>query len=142
MGLGAGFKLKDLKDKEREKENIKEKDKGEKHKSKHKEKEREKEEDDPGHDANAPSGWTSILEDWFCNGGGSMAGAPRHSSAQHIPPAAAVPSTHDVSSGNIADRAVKEHKKGPYHPLIKHRMMGLYLTVFIHKDIRGLVQGE
>lgn len=136
MGLGAGFKLKDPKDKEREKDNIKVK--GEKHKSKHKEKEKD-DDDTPSYDVYAPSGWTSILEDWLCNGGGyttnaesltdssgSVFGSPRH-----------------LSTGNLHERvAAKEQWKGLYHPVIKHRMMGLYLTVYVHRDIRGLVRGD
>lgn len=31
---------------------------------------------------------------------------------------------------------------GPYELLIKERMMGIYLTVFVHRDILPLVQGD
>lgn len=126
MGLGAGFKLGDHK--EREKENIKEKDKSEKHKS------RLKDDDDSFYDLYASSGWTSILEDWLCNGVGCVAHAkvrgapvgPPSPGLQHLP----------------VDRTpAKEPGKGPYQPLIKHRMMGLSLAVYIHRDLRSLVRG-
>jgi hypothetical protein len=142
MGLGAGFKLKDLKDKEREKENIKDtKDKGERPKSKHKDKEKEKNEEDLSHDVYAASGWTSILEDWLCNGSGCTTDAKSSSlSATGTSPS---PPSKRLSTGDLHERvAGKEQWKGPYQPLIKHRMMGLYLTVYIHRDIRSLVRGE
>lgn len=136
MGLGAGFKLKDPKDKEREKDNIKLK--GEKHKSKHKDKEKV-DDDTPPYDVYAPSGWTSILEDWLCNGGGCTTSTndPDASSSS------AFSSPKHLSTGNLPDRvAAKEQWKGLYHPVIKHRMMGLYLTVYVHRAIRGLVRGD
>jgi hypothetical protein len=53
------------------------------------------------------------------------------------------PPSKQLSTGNLPERmAGKEQWKGPYQPLIKHRMMGLYLTVYIHRDIRTLVRGE
>lgn len=135
MGLGAGFKLKDLKDKEREKENIKEKDKGERHKLK---KEREKDDEDPSsNDAYAPSGWTSILEDWLCNG----VGLTTNKTASSLSSPGTPPAKHQSPGGQQRSSA-KEQWKGPYQPLIKERMMGLYLTVFVHRDIRNLVRGK
>lgn len=126
MGLGAGFKLKESKEKERDKENIKKDDKPERHKSK-------KHKSDEEDDADVHSGWTSILEDWFCNGSGisiNMTDPP--SGSGHY-------QTRHMSTGNIPHRV---SWKGPYQPLIKERMMGLYLTVFIHRDMRGLVRGR
>lgn len=137
MGLGAGFKLKDFKDKERDKENIRDnKDKGEKHKLKQKDK--DKDDEDLSLDIYAPSGWTSILEDWLCSGTKSSnlftAGA---SSSPPFPP------PKQLSTCDFPECVVgKEQWKGLYQPLIKHRMMGLYLTVYIHRDIRTLVRGE
>jgi hypothetical protein len=135
MGLGAGFRLKDLKDKERDKENIKDsKDKGDKHKSKQKDKDKDRDEEDASHDVYAPSGWTSILDDWLCNGSGCT------SNTKYSSPL--FPPVNHLSTGNLPERATgKEQWKGPYQPLIKHRMMGLYLTVYIHRDIRTLVRG-
>jgi hypothetical protein len=147
MGLGAGFKLKDLKDKERDKENIKEsKDKGDKHKSKQKDKEkdRDRDDDDLSHDIYAPPGWTSILEDWLCNGGGCTMNAKSSSLFEAgTSPSPLFPPPKHRSTGSLPERAAgKEQCKGPYQPLIKHRMMGLYLTVYIHRDIRTLVRGQ
>jgi len=148
MGLGAGFKLKDLKDKERDKENIKEsKDKGDKHKSKQKDKDKEKDkggcDDDLSHDIYAPPGWTSILEDWLCNGSGcTMNTKPSSLFEAGTSPSPPFPPPIHRSTGNLPERtAGKEQCKGPYQPLTKHRMMGLYLTVYIHRDIRTLVRG-
>ena len=125
MGLGA-VKLKEPREKERDKENIKKDDKPERHKSK-------KHKSDEEDDTDAPSGWTSILEDWFCNGSGI-------SIDMTDPPSCPGPrQTRHVSTGNIPDRV---SWKGPYRPLIKERMMGLYLTVFIHRDMRSLVRGK
>ncbi|KAI0073686.1 hypothetical protein K474DRAFT_170948 [Panus rudis PR-1116 ss-1] len=35
----------------------------------------------------------------------------------------------------------KGHEKGPYELLVKERMMGLYLAVFVHRDVKNLVRG-
>jgi|SRR5882762_4696687 hypothetical protein len=141
MGLGAGFKLKDPKDKERDKENVNIKDIKDKPKLKHKDKDREKNEEHLHHEVYASSGWTSILEDWLCNGIGSIANTkPSGLYASGSPPD---PPSNRLSGGNLHERvAEKEQWKGPYQPLIKHRMMGLYLTVYIHRDIRSLVRGK
>jgi hypothetical protein len=144
MGLGAGFKLKDLKDKERDKENIKEgKDKGDKYKSKQKDKDRDRDDDDLSHDIYAPPGWTSILEDWFCNGSGCTMTTKSSSLFEAgTSPSPPFPPPIHRSTGSLPERtAGKEQCKGPYQLLIKHRMMGLYLTVYIHRDIRTLVRG-
>lgn len=140
MGLGAGFKLKESKDKEKDKENIKKEEKIERHKSK-----KEKghaDEDLSSHDVYAPSGWTSILEDWLCNGSGCKTKATE-SGMSNSPPSPGLPPPKHMSTGNLPDHTSnKEQWKGPYVPLIKERMMGLYLTVFIHRDIRSLVRGQ
>ena len=139
MGLGAGFKLKDLKDKERDKEYIKDvKDKSERPKPKQKDKDKDKTEEDLSHDVYAPAGWTSILEDWLCNGAGCTSNIKLPTS-----PASAPSPSQYHSAGSDQERTIeKEQWKGPYQPLIKHRMMGLYLTVYIHRDIRSLVRGD
>ena len=126
MGLGAGFKLKEPKEKERDKENIKKGDKPERHRSK-------KHKSDEEDDADAPSGWTSILEDWFCNGSGIS------TNTMDSPPSPSPYQKKHMSTGNIPERV---SWKGPYQLLIKERMMGLSLTVFIHRDMRSLVRGK
>ncbi|KAH9945499.1 DNase I-like protein [Epithele typhae] len=62
-----------------------------------------------------PSSWSTILESWYCQ----CAPSP---DAPHQPINDALPTS-------------------PYELLIKERMMGLYLAVFIHRDARPLVRG-
>ncbi|KXN85863.1 Synaptojanin-2 [Leucoagaricus sp. SymC.cos] len=71
-----------------------------------------------------------MCEDWFCNGGGS---GFRVSS----------PTVADVSAPMpLMPRAPsKEPKKGPYQLLAKERLMGIYMAIYIHRDIRALVKG-
>jgi outer membrane biosynthesis protein TonB len=137
MGLSAGFKWHDKekeKDKDREKEKDKEKEKEkevERSKS-HREKEefkRRKEDDTPReHDLN---GWTAMCEAWLCNGGVTA----RNNASS--------PSVADVSAPKPLMRRTtsKEQKKGPYQLLVKERLMGIYMAIYIHRDVRGLVKG-
>lgn len=88
-------------------------------------------------------GWTSMLEDWFCNGGRTTApvqsellGSDAHSgNSDDVPMSPKAKSTGDLSSRMLSTQ------KGPYELLIKERMMGIYLAVFIKRDIRSLVHG-
>jgi hypothetical protein len=128
MGLTAGFKILD-KDRDKSKEfdkdhdkpnqKLKEKEKGIEYKP-HK-----LEEDSEG----PPTGWTSMLEDFLCNGGTSS----RNGS----------PSTAEIGLPRPLGRqkTVKEARKGPYQLLIKDRLMGIYMAVFIHRDLKPLVRG-
>ncbi|KAJ3565155.1 hypothetical protein NP233_g7820 [Leucocoprinus birnbaumii] len=129
MGLGAGFKWHErdkekekAKDKEKDKEKEHEKDKGvDRSKSR-----KEKEDTSREHD---PLGWTAMCEDWLCNaGGGARVNCP---------------STADVSAPKPLMRRVpsKDPRKGPYQLLVKERLMGIYLAIYIHRDIQGLVKG-
>jgi hypothetical protein len=116
MGLGAGLtKLIDKdKDKDRDRDEVP--------------RARRNPEDSP-HDI--PSGWTSMIEDWLCNGSGT---GTRINS----------PTVADVGSPKpLSPRlpAAKEPRKGPYTLLIKERMMGIYLAVYIHRDMVPLVRG-
>lgn len=117
MGLGAGFKLK-----EKEKESIAPID------------------SEPDL-ASIPYGWTAILEDWLSHAGGSN---PESSSIvgnkyrnadgelqSLIPP--------DLKRRVSTKAAVSQ--KGPYEILIKERMMGLYLAVYVHREVKHLVRG-
>lgn len=133
MGLGAGFKLMD-KEKEKEKDKDKEKEKThDKPRSKHKEKEKDESERARrnGEEHDISSGWTSMLEDWLCQGNAS---SPRTVS----------PTVADIGSPKpLSPRiSLKEPRKGPYQLLSKERMMGIYLAVYIHRDVRPLVKGE
>lgn len=121
MGLGAGFKLKD---KEKEKDRD---DKSElsRHRSKHSLHDSEKE-------AKESPGWTQMIEEWLCNASNSRS---RSSSS---------PGNSDISVPKPlqATRSVsKDLKKGPYQLLVKERMMGIYLAVYVHRDIRSYIQG-
>jgi len=134
MGLGAGFKWHE---KEKEKERPKDKDKD---REKEKEKEidklkdkvvdrsksrKEKEDMSQEHD---PLGWTAMCEDWLCNGGGTRIMSP---------------TIADVGAPKPLMRRApsKEPKKGPYQLLVKERLMGIYMAIYIHRDIQALVRG-
>jgi hypothetical protein len=128
MGLTAGFKILD-KDRDKSREFDKDHDKPN---QKLKEKERPEdlrphklEDDSEG----PPTGWTSILEDFLCNNGfSSRSGSP--STAEIGPPRPL-----------IRQKSAKESRKGPYQLLIKDRLMGIYMAVFIHRDLKPLVRG-
>lgn len=117
MGLGAGFRLKD---KEKELVSL----------------------IDPEPDlASIPYGWTAILEDWLSHAGGSNLGPsyitrnkPRKTDGESQSPI-----LPNLKRRMFTRAAVSQ--KGPYEILIKERMMGLYLAVYIHREIKHLVQG-
>ena len=117
MGLGAGFKLKD------------------------KEKEVISPIDSEPDLASIPYGWTAILEDWLSHAGGSnlessCATGNKSRKANSEPQSPAHPSL----KRRISTKAAVS-QKGPYEILIKERMMGLYLAVYIHREIKHLVRG-
>lgn len=120
MGLGAGFKLieKDDKDKER----------SSKHSVKDDTVKSKKNAEDLPYET--PTGWTSMVEDWLCHGGSC---GTRLSS----------PTPNDISMPKPLSPRVtsKEPRKGPYQLLIKERMMGIYLAVYIHRDLKSHVDG-
>ncbi|OAX37607.1 DNase I-like protein [Rhizopogon vinicolor AM-OR11-026] len=145
MGLGAGFRLKENhtkeKDREKEKGDDKEPEKLQHH-SRRKDKDRDevvrgwKSSDDLQEElvVQQPASWTSILEHWLCH------------RSQAVPPANGDPTLTDVTVPpkrySLHRRVtIKEQDKGPYVPLIKERMMGLYLAVYVHRDARDLVSG-
>ena len=67
----------------------------------------------------APTSWSAILENWYCH----------PSLLSPAPPVSDVKSQHDQS------------RASPYELLVKERMMGIYLAVFVHRDARQLVRG-
>ncbi|CAK5268597.1 unnamed protein product, partial [Mycena citricolor] len=70
-------------------------------------------------------GWTSMIEDWLCHG---VRGAS--------------PTPSDISSPKpLAPRSSPKDRRGPYQLLVKERMMGLYLSVYIHRELRPFVKG-
>ena len=128
MGLTAGFKILD-KDRDKSRELDKDHDK-----PNQKLKEKEKADDLRPHkleddSEGPPTGWTSMLEDFLCNNGiSTRSGSP--STAEIGPPRPL-----------IRQKSVKESRKGPYQLLIKDRLMGIYMAVFIHRDLKPLVRG-
>lgn len=117
MGLGAGFRPKD---KEKEPAPL----------------------IDPAPDlASIPYGWTAILEDWLSHAGGSNLGPsyitenePRKTNGESQSPVLPNLKRRMFTRATVS-------QKGPYEILIKERMMGLYLAVYIHREIKHLVQG-
>jgi hypothetical protein len=116
MGLGAGFKLKD------------------------KEKELASSAESEPDLASMPYGWTAILEDWLSHAGGSN--LDPSSFGRNSPHAGGDPHCVPVPAlkRRITTKAAVS-RKGPYEILIKERMMGLYLAVYVHREIKHLVRG-
>lgn len=119
LGLGAGFKLKD------------------------KEKEGLQEVEPPTAPSNS-YGWTAILEDWYSHAGSAHV-VDRRRGFRNVP---GIPNSPISSTTSMPDlkrrKSVKPppERKGPYELLIKERMMGLYLAIYIHRDIKHLVRGK
>ncbi|KAH9057862.1 DNase I-like protein [Lactarius vividus] len=140
LGLG-GFKLgSGDKDKDKDKEKDKDRDK---------EKDRETDVHEPSeplgerriskseHEEPVPhtSGWTSILEDFFVHGL-PIVGPGARAKEKHSHP--------DLGRAYLnadAKRRPVTGTKGPYEMLVKERMMGIYLAIFVHRDAKHLVRG-
>ena len=144
LGLG-GFKL-GTGDKEKEKDKDKDRDKD-------KEKDKDKDRETDGHETSEPlgerrisksdheepvphtSGWTSILEDFFVHGlpnvgpGARAKDKDSHSDLRRV-----------YSNADTKRRPVTA-TKGPYEMLVKERMMGIHLAIFVHRDAKHLVRG-
>ena len=73
--------------------------------------------DKPHDHHHSPTSWSSMLETWYCHQ--ALATAPDPNSKLPNDP----------------------QRTSPYELLIKERMMGLYLAVFIHRDARPFVKG-
>jgi hypothetical protein len=114
MGLGAGFKLKD------------------------KEKELISPADSQPDFASIPYGWTAILEDWLSHAGGSNF-EPQDVGGNRPRKANGEPQCPNLKRRISTKAAISP--KGPYEILIKERMMGLYMTVYVHREIKHLVRG-
>ncbi|KAG7089700.1 hypothetical protein E1B28_011355 [Marasmius oreades] len=123
MGLGTGFKLYDKDREDREKDD---KPRSLKHSYKEEAIKSKKSYEDLLHDS-PPSGWTSMIEDWLCHGGY----------------ATRTPETSEISTPKrLSPRfASKEPKRGPYQLLCKERLLGIYLAIYIHRDVRRFVLG-
>ena len=117
MGLGAGLKFKD-----KEKELLVPVDS----------------ELDP---ASVRHGWTAILEDWLSHAGGLNLGPPLVGGSN---PCRTDGEHQSFVTQNLRRRISTKSavsRNGPYEFLIKERMMGLYLAVYVHREIKHLVQG-
>lgn len=147
MGLGAGIKL-GVPDKEKDRDKSDDRD-HEKHLPhlqglKRKDKERDdasrgwKSSDDLPDEIvvnSHHSGWTSMLENWLCH----RTQANSQVQTEHVlKDVAASPKRHSLHRRVT----VKESEMGPYVPLVKERMMGLYLSIYIHRELRDLVEGK
>ena len=71
-----------------------------------------------------------MVEDWLCNGS-AFAARPKPTTLDISPPMA-------LSARTLS----KEPRKGPYTLLVKERMMGIYLAIYVHRDVKPLVRGE
>ena len=127
-GLGASFKLLD-----KERDKLKDSDERSstrpmKDKDRHLEVPKPEEHVYP---ENLALGWTSIVEDWLCNGGVAVTRMK-------------TPSTASIGFPQplIRQKSVKEARKGPYQLLIKERLMGIYMAIYIHRDLKSSVQGK
>lgn len=147
MGLGAGIKL-GAHDKEKDKDKSDDKD-HEKlfhHLQSLKRKDKERDEASRGWKSSDDlpdevvvnfnhAGWTSMLERWLCH---RTQANPQVQGEHALKDISASPKRHSLHRRVT----VKESEMGPYVPLVKERMMGLYLAVYIHRDLRDLVEGR
>lgn len=151
MGLGAGIKLGiPDKEKDRDKSDDKDHEKYDKHHHLHqlqslKRKDKERDEGGRGWKSSDDlpdevvvnfnhSGWTSTLEHWLCH---RTQANPHVQAELGLKDIAASPKRHSLHRRVT----VKESELGPYVPLVKERMMGLYLAIYIHRDLGDLVEG-
>ncbi|KAF8440293.1 hypothetical protein L210DRAFT_3760494 [Boletus edulis BED1] len=146
MGLGAGIKL-GVPDKEKDhhKNDDKDHEKHPSHLQSLKRKDKDKDEASRGWKSSDDlpdeivvnfnhNGWTSMLEHWLCHR--TQANLQVHT--DHVfKDISASPKRHSLHRRVT----VKESELGPYIPLVKERMMGLYLAVYIHRDLHDLVEG-
>ena len=135
-GLGAGFKL-GSGDREREKDKE--------HKDKDRDQDTVEQEPEPLVEKRGPksdeepvphtSGWTSVLEDFLVHG------IPFVGHSAHTKDKGSQPDLgRSYSTGDIKRRP-KTGTRGPYEILVKERLMGIYLAIFVHRDAKHLVRG-
>ena len=133
--LGSGDKEKE-KDKDRDKDRDKEKDREtDVHEASEPLGERRTSKSDHEEPVPHTSGWTSILEDFFVHGLAIVGPGARAKDKN---------SHSDLGRAYLnadAKRRPVAGTKGPYEMLVKERMMGIYLAVFVHRDAKHLVRG-
>ena len=128
MGLTASFKILD-KDRDKSREFDKDHDDAAEQPSNSREKERK----DNGEDADQEhplSGWTSMVEDYLC----------RHVGASSRDASPTMTDT-GLTTPMLRRKSTRSSRKGPYQLLIKERLMGIYMAIYIHRDIKPLVRG-
>lgn len=109
------------------------------------------------------SGWSHILEDWYCRGVGSVHGVkpvlsensgsspttsnnPEDGSTSSTPISS--PPTLSVgwkTEDGVPDAPPTSNSSpatGPYELLMKERLLGIYIAVFVHKEVKPFVKGS
>ena len=127
---------------------MKDKDKG-----RNKEKDKDKDRETDGHETFRPpgerrirksdpeepvphtSGWTSILEDFFVHGRAVVEPGTRAKDKASYSDSWRVDSNSDTAGCPVT------RTKGPYEMLVKERLMGIYIAIFVHRDAKHLVLG-
>ena len=109
------------------------------------------------HTVHQTTGWSTILEDYFSRGIGFIQGAKpditspstNPSDLSLVSPDRAFPQASNIpgmankdAKWTLPSREVEVPKIGPYELLTKERMMGVYLALYVHRDIRSLVEGS
>jgi hypothetical protein len=116
--------------------------------SRERERDKDKDKDKDKDQEEVPVGWTSIVADWLCNGGNF--GLVRSKSTK-------LGSVLEATTPKGVKRAIsvkekesyfpskdsKEQKRtGPYQLLVKERLLGIYLAIYIHRDLKPFVKGQ
>ena len=83
-----------------------------------------------------------MLEAWYCqiHGQEHLPGTPGdgHEAPAYTDSGGAL-SPKAKSTGDLNAR-LNAFRDGPYELLVKERMMGIYLAVFVHRDVKDLVE--
>ncbi|EAU85326.2 hypothetical protein CC1G_07596 [Coprinopsis cinerea okayama7 len=86
-----------------------------------------------------PVGWTSIVADWLCNGGNY--GLIRSKSFKLGSALDVTSSSKPVAKRRATSLKEPNSKPGPYQLLVKERLLGIYLAIYVHRDLKPLVKG-
>ncbi|TRM64965.1 hypothetical protein BD626DRAFT_400217 [Schizophyllum amplum] len=89
------------------------------------------------------SGWTSMIDDWLCTG------HPPSPSLHKSPSSSSIKGSNSQRPLLRRRRSsepmpAKTHSqcRGPYVLLSKERLMGIYLAVYVHRDLRPFIRGS
>lgn len=89
-----------------------------------------------------PYGWTSMLEDWYCHNHAQDGNSQTASQDGHEPfytDSGGTLSPKAKSTGDLNAR-LNVFRESPYELVVKERMMGIYVAIFVHRDIKDLVE--